>query len=132
MNKKERLLAQLKTKAASFGFSKTELESIADAIGANPELTDDATDEAVSNAVDAVLPLLKVSQQYGSRLTNEARAKQQTPEPKPEPTPTPVPPADGEPAWFKSYREAQEARLGALEAERVATSRTALEPEDVE
>ena len=78
MNRKQLILKQLKTKARAFGFSKKELESVAEAISNNLDLEDDASDEDVNaeieTAVDAVLPFLKVSQSAANRAIQAFRA----------------------------------------------------------
>lgn len=72
MNKKQLILKQLKTKAKAFGFTKKELESVAESISDNLDLADDASDEdvnaAIESSVDAVLPFLKVSQSAANRV----------------------------------------------------------------
>ena len=71
MNRKQLILKQLKTKAKAFGFSKKELESVAEQISSNLTLEEDASDEdvnaAIEKAVDAVIPFLRVSQSAASR-----------------------------------------------------------------
>lgn len=71
MNRKQLILKQLKTKAKAFGFTKKELESVAESISDNLEVEEDASDEdvnaAIEKAVDAVLPFLKVSQSAANR-----------------------------------------------------------------
>ncbi len=71
MNRKQLILKSLKTKAKAFGFSKKELESVAESISGNLELEEDASDEdvnaAIEKAVDAVIPFLRVSQSAASR-----------------------------------------------------------------
>lgn len=65
---KEKLLKILKTKASQFGFSKTELESIADDMSNNPKLTDEMSDEVLNEIIDYVLPSMKAGQQMATRL----------------------------------------------------------------
>lgn len=71
MDVKEKVLLSLKTKAKALGFTKKELESAAAAVADNLHLADDATDEdadaAVITAVEAALPILKLSQSAASR-----------------------------------------------------------------
>lgn len=77
MNKKQLILKQLKTKAKAFGFSKKELESVADTISNNLDVAEDASDEdvnaAIESSVDAVLPFLKVSQSAANRAIQAFR-----------------------------------------------------------
>ena len=76
---KEKLLKILKTKASQFGFSKTELESIADEMSNNPELTDETSDEDLNKIVDGVLPYLKAGQQMATRLQKSVTTKTEEP-----------------------------------------------------
>lgn len=77
MNYKQLILKQLKTKAKAFGFSKKELESVADTISDNLDLKEDASEEdvnaAIESSVDAVLPFLKVSQSAANRAIQAFR-----------------------------------------------------------
>ena len=77
MNRKQLILKQLKTKAKAFGFSKKELESVAESISDNLDLEEDASDEdvnaAIDKAVDAVLPFLRVSQSAANRAIQSYR-----------------------------------------------------------
>jgi len=77
MNYKQLILKQLKTKAKAFGFSKKELESVADTISNNLEVAEDASEEdvnaAIESSVDAVLPFLKVSQSAANRAIQAFR-----------------------------------------------------------
>lgn len=132
---KTRIFRKLKTKAASFGFSKEELMSVAATIADNLD-SDDASDEDIDAQIDAVLPYLKVGQQQAQRVIKANK---------------PAPATNGdeedddnddttlatnsknkktkgnedEPAWFKTFREQQEARIAALEGEKVTSSRKA-------
>lgn len=76
---KEKFLKILKTKASQFGFSKQELESIADNLSNNPELNDETSDEELNKVVDGVLPYLKISQQMASRLQQATKGKAEEP-----------------------------------------------------
>lgn len=130
MNIKDRVLLTLKTKASSFGFSKSELEVVADNIVANNSLTDDTNETDVNAIVEAVLPVLKVGQQYASRLADEARKRndptqQQGGEGSGSRNDSSPKTEDAEPAWFKAYRESQEQRIAKLEGEKVQETRMA-------
>lgn len=118
---KQKVLEVLKPKAASFGFTKEELESVSESIAKT--LQDDATDEQITLAVDNVLPYLQLSQSASARIVTAAKKKLEeemknhtTPPPAtvPPTTPPSTPPAEpneDEPAWFKKYREESEKRL---------------------
>lgn len=71
MDKKQLILKDLKTKAKAFGFTRKELESVAADLANNLELEEEATEEdvnaAVAKVVDAVLPILKLSQSAAGR-----------------------------------------------------------------
>ena len=72
MSLKNKVFAELKAKAKSFGFSKKELESAAATIADNLDLDENASDEeiatAATEAVDKYLPLLKLSQSAYGRM----------------------------------------------------------------
>lgn len=122
---KNRVFLLLKPKASSFGFNKDELQGIAEIISNNQALSDDSTDEDINAQIDAVIPFLHVGQKQANRL---AQAK---PNPnadagnggsKPSVT---DPKLDDEPAWFRAYREQQDARFRAIELKDVAQQREA-------
>lgn len=73
MNKHfKKVQSVLKTKASSFGFTKKELESVAESISDNLTLEDDATEEevneAIESAVNSAIPFLKISQSASNRV----------------------------------------------------------------
>ena len=65
---KTKVLAILKPKAASLGFSAEELDNVA--IHLAETLAEDATDEQITTVVDSSLPLLKLSQTAVNRIVN--------------------------------------------------------------
>ena len=67
----------LKPKAISLGFSKEELEVVANQIKAT--LPENATDEQIDAAVEAAIPYLKVSQTAVNRIVNAAKDKEKSP-----------------------------------------------------
>lgn len=125
MNKK--VFQRLKTKAASLGFNKSELQDVAEDISNNPSLTEESTDEDIDALIDAVIPYLKVGQKQAQRIA----AKKPTPtddgdddDDDPSATKTKkTDEKDKEPAWFREYREKQEKRIQELEGDKVATTR---------
>lgn len=115
----EKILEVLKPKAASFGFTQDELKSVAKSIADNLSLKEDATDEetaeAVSKAVEGVLPILKLSQSAMNRVIESKKAKEEK-KPLEEKQPKEEKKSgEDEPAWFKAYRESQEKRIAELE-----------------
>lgn len=64
---KKKVFKMLKTKAASFGFSREELMNVAATIADKLD-SDDASDEDIDAEIDAVLPYLKVGQQQAQRV----------------------------------------------------------------
>lgn len=72
MERKQQIYAALKPKVKSFGFTKKELMSVASIVDDNLALSEEATDEEVTNAIDeqidAVVPVLKLGQSYASRI----------------------------------------------------------------
>lgn len=77
MDIKKLVLDTLKPRAAALGFNKEELESVADSISNNLVVSEESSEEqttaAVSKAVDAVLPILQVSQRNASRIITKNR-----------------------------------------------------------
>lgn len=146
MDRKQQVLKQLKLKVKAFGFNRKELMSVAARIADNLTSKEEASEEEVNaeiaTSIDAVLPYLQVSQSFANRVIEENRRKNDDDEtddgagagepsdtgnrqtgsnkknPKNKGNET-----DEEPAWFKAYREQQDARFAALEAEKTASSR---------
>ena len=77
---KNKVLQVLKPKVSAFGFDKNEVMGIAADIANNLNLKEDATEdevnEAIANAVDAVVPYLKYGQSQANRVINDFKAKQ--------------------------------------------------------
>ena len=69
----KKILARLKTKAASFGFNVDELKGIAAVIAGNLDSEKEATDEDIDAQIDAVLPILKVGQQQAQRIAKSVK-----------------------------------------------------------
>ena len=127
------VIQALKPKAISLGFSKEELEVVANQIKAT--LPENATDEQIDAAVEAAIPYLKVSQTAVNRIVNAAKDKEKSPA-APSGSSEPVkeggnPKPDEEPAWFKVYREKQDLRLGQIEQENVSKVRLAAYAEKI-
>lgn len=147
MDRKQQVLLKLKPKVKAFGFNKKELMSVAAKIADNLTSADDASDEDVNaeidNQIDAVISYLQVGQSFANRVIEESRKKNDDDETDDgdddessnttnrQPGSNKKNPKnkgkneDEEPAWFKSFREQQEARFAALEGEKVTTSRKA-------
>lgn len=138
---KTKVLARMKPKTASLGFNEKELEGVAATLAGN--LKEDATEEQIDAEIEKILPLLKVSQSAVNRIVNAEKEKLIPPTPAPAPAagtnPVPqqgannqqtqTPPAgEGEPAWFKAYREEQERKYRELtEAKTKETRRVTFE-----
>lgn len=133
---KQKLFRALKTKVKAFGFSKKELESVAETLSNNLNLEENASDEdvneAIENAVDSVIPFLKVSQAAASRAIQafkdahpegDADGDKDEKEPLNQPTPPKVnPPAQHDeepPKWAQQLLS----RLDKLETDKVADTR---------
>lgn len=147
MDRKQQVLLKLKPKVKAFGFNKKELMSVAAKIADNLTSADDASDEDVNaeidTQIDAVLPYLQVSQSFANRVIEENRKKNDdddetddddddessnTTNRQPgsnKKNPKDKGKSDEEPAWFKAYREQQDARFAAIEGEKTTTSRKA-------
>ena len=74
MNKKERVIGAMKPKTAHLGFSKDELEGVAERIAGN--LTDEATDEEINAQIDAVMPYLELSQKAANRVISQQKPQE--------------------------------------------------------
>lgn len=70
---KEKVLASMKTSYAKFGFKKTELESLADVV--SKTLTEESTDEEISNAVSGAMSYAEIMQKLGNRYATEVEEK---------------------------------------------------------
>jgi hypothetical protein len=121
---KGKVLAILKPLLASKGFSKDELEGLAEITAKN--LTEASTDEEINNAVSGVVPYAELMQKVGNRMVSSVENKYrgwidpktiepnpQPIEPKPEPkgiTPEDIQKmiAEGIEAGLRPYREKEE------------------------
>lgn len=147
MDRKQQVLLKLKPKMKAFGFNKKELMSVAARIADNLTSADDASDEdanaEIDTQIDAVLPYLQVGQSFANRVIEENRKKNDDDDEvgdddddEPSNTTNRQPgsnkknpkdkgKSDEEPAWFKAYREQQDARFAAIEGEKTTTTRKA-------
>lgn len=147
MDRKQQVLLKLKPKVKAFGFNKKELMSVAAKIADNLTSADDASNEDVNaeidTQIDAVLPYLQVGQSLANRVIEENRKKNDdddetddddddessnTTNRQPgsnKKNPKNKGKSDEEPAWFKAYREQQDARFAAIEGEKTTTTRKA-------
>lgn len=96
MTIKEKVLASCKTSFAKYGLKKDELAKLVDQIVAGRGLTDESTDENVTEAITAVEPYVGMMQAAFNRAVSETTKKYEgwvdqkaTPTP---PTKTPAPP----------------------------------------
>lgn len=96
MTIKEKVLASCKTSFAKYGLKKDELAKLVDQIVASRGLTDESTDENVTEAITAVEPYVGMMQAAFNRAVSETTKKYEgwvdpeaTPTP---PTNTPAPP----------------------------------------
>lgn len=123
---KAKVLAVLKPLLVSKGFSKEELEGLAEIAAKN--LTEASTDEEVNNAVGGVVPYAELMQKMGNRMVSSVENKYKgwidpktiEPNPKPNLDPKPQEPkslsvediqkliADGIEVGLKPYREKEE------------------------
>ena len=97
MTIKEKVLASCKTSFAKYGLKKDELAKLVDQIVAGRGLTDESTDENVTEAITAVEPYVGMMQAAFNRAVSETAKKYEGwVDPKATPTP-PVPPATENP-----------------------------------
>lgn len=93
MTIKEKVLASCKTSFAKYGLKKDELAKLVDQIVAGRGLTDESTDENVTEAITAVEPYVGMMQAAFNRAVSETAKKYEGwVDPKVTPTPS-VPPA---------------------------------------
>ena len=108
MNKK--FLQLLKDKTKDFGLTAKAIEDLAEQ--GSEGITEETTDEDLETKADLYAKLAKITQGEVTRKLQSKQPKQS--EGGTNPDKPSDPPAD-EPAWFKSYREAQDAKIAALE-----------------
>lgn len=94
MTIKEKVLASCKTSFAKYGLKKDELAKLVDQIVAGRGLTDESTDENVTEAITAVEPYVGMMQAAFNRAVSETAKKYEGwVDPKANPTPPTNPPA---------------------------------------
>lgn len=94
MTIKEKVLASCKTSFAKYGLKKDELAKLVDQIVASRGLTDESTDENVTEAITAVEPYVGMMQAAFNRAVSETTKKYEGwVDPKVTPTPPTNPPA---------------------------------------
>lgn len=111
---KKKLINLLKTSYSDKGFNATELEGIADLLITSNNLTDESTDEELSNAVSGASSYVNLLQKVGNRYASQVESKYQgyvKPEP-PEPPKKPI----EEPATLTKEQVAEMLRTGIEDA----------------
>lgn len=94
MTIKEKVLTSCKTSFAKYGLKKDELAKLVDQIVASCGLTDESTDENVTEAITAVEPYVGMMQAAFNRAVSETTKKYEGwVDPKATPTPPTNPPA---------------------------------------
>lgn len=92
MTIKEKVLASCKTSFAKYGLKKDELAKLVDQIVASRGLTDESTDENVTEAITAVEPYIGMMQAAFNRAVSETTKKYEGwVDPKATPTPPVLP-----------------------------------------
>lgn len=93
MTIKEKVLTSCKTSFAKYGLKKDELAKLVDQIVASRGLTDESTDENVTEAITAVEPYVGMMQAAFNRAVSETTKKYEGwVDPKATPTTPPAPP----------------------------------------
>lgn len=148
-----KVLKKLKTnkKVASLGFNRSELRSIAQQICDNSELEDDATEEEentyIEESITDTLPILQLGQKYANRIASDkaGNAGKKSNEddddednedndddddesnhqvkPKSKKSKSDDGSNDGEPSWFKKYRESMDKRFEKIESSKTGDTR---------
>lgn len=130
---KTRVLTMLKTKASSLGFNKEELESAVDTIIALGNLVnsegEEKTDDDINASIEAVMPLLSLSQKSANRAISKIKAQITPPAEPPKPTDEPKG-TENEVVtqlkkMFEDYKKEQDERFAKLEGERITATRKA-------
>lgn len=94
MTIKEKVLTSCKTSFAKYGLKKDELAKLVDQIVASRGLTDESTDENVTEAITAVEPYVSMMQSSFNRAVSETTKKYEGwVDPKANPTPQTTAPA---------------------------------------
>lgn len=141
MELQKRCFSKLRPKAEALGFNRKELMGVSDTIVGNLSLKEDASDEeidaAIDDAIDAVIPILKVGQSMSSRVINAAKEDKKDNDKddegdKKEQNPEPSKKKEGEdgktPEWANALLtkvETLSSQVVALQGEKLAGSRKA-------
>ena len=136
-------MSMLKPKVKAFGFKQKEIQGIAAHIANNLTSEEDASDEDVNadieEAIEAVLPILKLGQSYANRVINDSKKNGNEEENDDDEqdeddesskqsklsksNKNKGKKSDEEPAWFRTYRESMEKKISELTGERIADKR---------
>lgn len=109
------LTEKVKAKCKDMGLSEEYLNGVTQMLGGN--IADDSTDEAaIESCANQIMEIAKASQGEATRWAQKQKSKTEPPAPPTPPTP-PAPQPDGEPEWFKVYREKNDKRMKTLEDE---------------
>lgn len=111
---KKKLINLLKTSYSDKGFNATELEGIADLLITSNNLTDESTDEELSNAVSGASSYVNLLQKVGNRYASQVESKYQgyVKSESPEPPKKPI----EEPATLTKEQVAEMLRTGIEDA----------------
>lgn len=129
---KTRVLQALKTKVASLGFNKEELEGAIDTIIALGDLKNSeeeaSSDEDINLVIDRVMPLLTMAQKQANRVISKSKSQ--------EPKQVEQKPAEQNAQeqqgydvvaqitkMFEDFKKEQDAKIAKLEGERVTSTR---------
>ena len=139
MNKEQLVLQALKPKVKAFGFNKNELKGVAAKIANNLTLEEEASEEdineAIDNAIDAVLPYLEMGQKQANRVINDYKRKSENPieeeeeeeeETKPQKKAATAKKEEDVPAWAQAMMKTMEALSGevsTMKGEKLSNSR---------
>ncbi len=139
MNKELLVLQALKPKVKAFGFNKNELKGVAAKIANNLTLEEEASEEdineAIDNAIDAVLPYLEMGQKQANRVINDYKKKTENPieeeeeeeeETKPQKKAATAKKEEDVPAWAQAMMKTMEALSGevsTMKGEKLSNSR---------
>ena len=109
------LTEKVKAKCKDMGLSEEYLNGVTKLLGGS--IADDSTDEkAIEDCANQIMEVAKASQGEATRWAQKQKPKPEPPAP-PTPQTPPAPQPEGEPEWFKAYREQNEQRMKSIEDE---------------
>lgn len=122
---KAKVLNLLKPKVKDLGFNDEELLTVCEGIANGLASVENVTDDDINARIEAVIPVLKLSQSASNRSYEKMKKqfeeewKKNHPEPKPDPKPKDEPKKDEKEnsEWFTQYKDAHNKEISDLKAQ---------------